>query len=206
MAHRNIRRENAKVRQEVAAEAARIIATEGQRSYLTAKHKAAERLRASQGGLPTNAEIEQALKEWQHLYGGEEHQQRLHELRLAAMEAMKFLDRFKPRLVGPVLEGTADEFSRICLHLYADDPDAVVMFLMESGIEFAQERRRIRWHGGHYREVDVLVVEAGEETVEMTLMIGRDAIHPPPSPINGHPIKRANRSELKDLLEQESAA
>lgn len=206
MPERNMRRPNARVRQEVAAEAARIIATEGQRSYLTAKHKAAERLRVSKGGLPTNAEIELALKEWQHLYGGEEHQQRLHELRLAALEAMKFLDRFKPRLVGPVLEGTADEYSRVCLHLYADDPDAVVMFLMESGIEFSQERRRIRWHGGEHRDVDVLVVEAGEETVEMTLMIGRDAIHPPPSPIDGHPVKRINRSELQALIDEHAPA
>jgi hypothetical protein len=207
MSERNTRRGNgnARVRQEVAAEAARIIATEGQRSYLAAKHKAAERLRVSKGGLPTNAEIEHALKEWQHLYGGEEHRQRLRELRLAALEAMEFLDRFKPRLVGPVLEGTADEFSRICLHLYADDPDAVAMFLMESGIEFSQERRRIRWHDGQHREIDVLVGEAGEENVEMSLMIGREAIHPPPSPIDGHPIKRASHSELKQLIDRDRA-
>ena len=203
MTNRNPRRAGTKIRQEVAAEAARIIATEGQRSYLAAKHKAAERLRASKGGLPTNAEIEHALKEWQHLYGGEEHQQRLMEMRLAAVEAMTFLEPFHPRLVGPVLEGTADEYSRICLHVFADDPDAVVIFLMEHGIDFSQERRRIRWHGGQYREVDVLVVEAGAETVELTLMIGRDAIHAPPSPIDGHPVKRASIGDLKTLIDGE---
>jgi len=191
-----------RLRQEVAAEAARIIATEGQRSYLAAKHKAAARLGAStRGGLPSNAEIERALKEWQSLYGGSEHAEHLRMMREAALEAMTFLKAFQPRLVGPVLEGTADEYSRVCLHLFADDPDAVVRFLMEHGIAFEQERRRIRWHGGEFREVDVLVVEAGEQTVEMTLMIGRDSVHPPPSPIDGQPLRRMGVADLRSLLE-----
>ncbi|MFW5816233.1 MAG: hypothetical protein ACOCVP_05195 [Wenzhouxiangella sp.] len=202
MAHRSARSSSRRQRQEVAAEAARIIATEGQRSYLAAKHKAAERLgAASRGGLPTNAEIERALKEWQHLYGGPEHAERLRAMRLAALDAMEFLKPFQPRLVGPVLEGTADEYSRVCLHLFSEDPDAVVHFLMERGIAFEQERRRIRWHGGDYREVDVLVVEAGEHTVEMTLMIGRDAIHPPPSPIDGNALRRIGPADLRALID-----
>ncbi|TVS12689.1 MAG: hypothetical protein EA419_03905 [Wenzhouxiangella sp.] len=190
-----------RLRQEVAAEAARIIATEGQRSYLAAKHKAAARVGvATRGGLPSNAEIERALKEWQSLYGGNEHAERLQVMRAAALEAMLFLEPFQPRLVGPVLEGTADEYSRVCLHLFSEDPDAVVRFLMEHGIEFEQERRRIRWRDGSHREVDVLVVEAGEQTVEMTLMIGRDAIHPPPSPIDGQPLRRIGTADLRALI------
>lgn len=203
MADKSARRSGDRLRLEVAAEAARIIATEGQRSYLAAKQKAAQRLGAStRGSLPSNAQIEQALKEWQMLYGGEEHGDRLRELRRAAVDAMEFLDVFRPRLVGPVLEGTADEFSRICLHLYADDPDSAARFLMEHGIPFEQERRRIRWHDGGWRELDVLVLEAGEHTVEMALMIGRDARQAPPSPIDGRPLRRASRSEVLSLLEE----
>ena len=203
MADKSTRRSVDRLRLEVAAEAARIIATEGQRSYLAAKQKAAQRLGAStRGGLPSNAQIEQALKDWQTLYGGEEHAQRLRDLREAALDAMGFLAAYRPRLVGPVLEGTADEFSRICLHVYDDDPDSVVRFLMEHGIAFEQERRRIRWHDGGWRDLDVLVVEAGEHTVEMALMIGRDAIQAPPSPIDGRPLRRASRSEVQALLDQ----
>ncbi len=205
MAGKNSRRSGDRLRLEIAAEAARIMAVEGQRSYLTAKHKAAERLGAStRGGLPSNSQIEKALKEWQFLYGGEAHREHLQALREAALEAMKFLHPFRPRLVGPVLEGTADEFSRICLHVYDEDPDSVVRFLMEHGIPFQQERRRIRWHDGGWRELDVLVVEAGEHTVEMSLMIGRDAVQAPPSPIDGQPLRRASLSELKTLLNSAS--
>lgn len=204
MADKPSRQSANRLRLEIAAEAARIIAVEGQRSYLAAKHKAAERLGAStRGGLPSNSQIEQALKEWQLLYGGEAHREHLRLLREAALEAMEFLSPFRPRLVGPVLEGTADEFSRICLHVYDEDPDSVVRFLMERGIPFDQERRRIRWHDGGWRELDVLVVEAGEHTVEMALMIGRDALQAPPSSIDGRPLRRAGLSEVRALLEAE---
>lgn len=205
MADKSARRSTERLRLEVAAEAARIIATEGQRSYLTAKHKAAERLGAStRGTLPSNTQIEQALKEWQLLYGGKAHRTHLRTLREAALEAMEFLADFRPRLVGPVLEGTADEFSRICLHVYDDDPDSVVRLLMEHGIPFDQERRRIRWHDGGWRELDVLVVQAGDHTVEMSLMIGRDALQAPPSPIDGRPLRRAAPAELQALLAAEA--
>ena len=74
MAGKPSRRSSDRLRLEIAAEAARIMAVEGQRSYLAAKHKAAERLGAStRGGLPSNSQIEQALKEWQFLYGGDAH-------------------------------------------------------------------------------------------------------------------------------------
>lgn len=205
MVDRSSRRSAERLRLEVAAEAARIMAVEGQRSYLAAKHKAAERLGAStRGSLPSNTQIEQALKEWQTLYGGEEQREHLAALRHAAVQAMKFLAPFRPRLVGPVLEGTADEFSRVCLHVYDEDPDAVVRYLMEHGVPFDQERRRIRWHDGGWREIDALVVEAGDDTVEMSLMIGRDALQAPPSPIDGRPLRRASLSEVQALLETES--
>ncbi|TVQ32791.1 MAG: hypothetical protein EA370_12205 [Wenzhouxiangella sp.] len=200
MPNRTPRRGN-RERQELAAEAARIMATEGQRSYLLAKHKAAERLGASTGhGLPSNKEVEAALREWQQLYGGEDFDSRLRELREAALRAMRFLKPFRPKLVGPVLEGTADEFSRICLHLFADDPDAVVRFLMENGIPFEQERRRVRWHDGSRRHIDVLVVHADGELVELAVMVGREAWQALPSPIDGKPQRRGSLAEVKALL------
>ncbi len=200
MAKRTPRR-GVRERQELAAEAARIIATEGQRSYLLAKHKAAERLGAStREGLPSNREIETALRQWQKLYGGEDFEDRLRELREAATRAMRFLKPFRPKLVGPVLEGTADEFSRICLHLFVDDPDAVVRFLMEHGIPFDQERRRVRWHDGSRRHIDVLVVQADGELVELAVMVGREAWQALPSPIDGRPLRRGSLQDVEGLL------
>ncbi len=183
-------------------EAARIISIEGQRNYLAAKQKAAHRLGVTnRQALPSNTEIEMALKEWQRLYGGEELSLHLKHLRELALDAMDFLKDFRPRLVGPVLEGTADEFSRVCLHLFTDDPDAPVHFLMEHGVRFEQERRRIRWHRGESLDIDVLVLEKDGELIELSVMVGPDAKQAPPSPIDGKAMARASSSELKQIIE-----
>ncbi len=194
-------RRNTRIRQEVAAEAARIMATEGQRSYRAAKQKAASHLGlSSRISLPSNSEVEQALRDWHALYGGEEHATVLQELRRGALSAMQFLAAFRPRLVGPVLEGTADEFSRISLHVFADDPDAVVHFLLDHSIPFEQETRRIRWHDGTARDLEIVVIEAGGQVVELILMIGREALQAPPSPVDGRAQKRMGVRELEKLL------
>jgi len=190
-----------RIRFEVAQEAARIIATEGQRSYLAAKQKATARLGiTNRQAMPSNVEIEQALKEWQQLYGGEELAEHLRALRELALEAMDFFQDFRPRLVGPVLEGTADEFSRICIHLFSDDPDGPVHFLMEKGIPFQQERRRIRWHRGDVLDIDVLVIEQQGQPIECSVLVGPDAKQAPPSPITGKAMARASRHDLASLL------
>jgi hypothetical protein len=195
-----------KLRQSIAAEAARIMATEGQRSYLTAKQKAAERLGSSpRNGLPSNAEVEMELKTWQELYGGDAREERLMELRREARSAMRFLEPFKPRLVGPVAEGTADQYSRVCLQVFSDDPDAVARMLMEHRIGFEQERRKVRWHDGSSRELDVLIIDRGSALVEMMLMVGREARQPLPSPIDGRPQLRLSLTELDELINSENA-
>ena len=53
---------------------------------------------------------------------------------------MLFLARFRPRLVGPVLSGTAGPHADIGLHLFADTPMDVLLFLMEHRIP-------LRYHG-----------------------------------------------------------
>ncbi len=198
-------RRNNRIRQEVAAEAARIMATEGQRSYLGAKQKAARRLGLStSSSLPSNTEVEQALRDWHGLYGGEEHATVLQDLRRGALSAMQFLAPFRPRLVGPVLEGTADEFSRISLHVFMDDPDAIIHFLLDRKIAFEQESRRIRWHDGHFRQLEIVVIEAGGQIIELILMIGRNGLQAPPSPVDGRAQKRMGASELEKLLDTSS--
>lgn len=198
---------NSRIRQEIAAEAARIMATEGQKSYLSAKEKAAARVGAlSRSSLPSNSEVEQALREWQSLYGGTEHSRTLLELREAAASAMRFLEPFRPRLVGPVLEGTADEHSRISLHVFADDPDAVVHFLMERHVPFTQETRRIRWHDGTARDLEIIVLEGGGHTVELIQMIGPDLRQAPPSPVDGRAQRRAALPEVEAMIEADSGS
>lgn len=201
MAKQSARRGGQRLRQKVVVEAARIMATEGQRNFLLAKQKAARRLGLSdRQGLPSNTEVELALREWQAVYGGEDLAEIQTTLRSVAADTMRWLAAFSPRLVGPVLAGTADEFSSICLHVFLDDPDEMVHFCMEHGVDFQQKRRRIRWHDDLYRDIDVLVIERHGAVIELMLMVGADARQAPPCPVDGRPQLRANVAEVDALL------
>lgn len=194
-------RGNNRLRLQVAAEAARILATEGQRNYGQAKRKAANRLGMSgRTGMPSNSEIAEQLKRYQTLYGGDQHAEGLARLREAALEAMQFFSRFRPKLVGPVLEGTADRHSRITLHLFCDTPDEVVSFLLSRNIRFEQETRRIRWHDDSHRDLELVVIEAGGESFELALMAGGSWKQPPPDPVDGRAQRRAGTAEVEKLI------
>ncbi|MCA1779563.1 MAG: hypothetical protein LC637_09315 [Xanthomonadaceae bacterium] len=198
-------RQGRRARQQVAAEAARILATEGLRNYRAAKQKAANRLGLpDRSGLPSNEEVEQELKRYQSLYGGDQHLDTVSDLRAAAIEAMRFFHTFRPKLVGPVLEGTADQHSRISLHLFCENPDEVLALLMRNKLPFEQERRKIRWHDGGFRDLDLLVIEADGRCFELALMAGKRWKQPPPDPVDGRPQRRAGIGEIEQMIEQHS--
>lgn len=195
-------RKSAHQRQSIAQEAARIIATEAQRNYGTAKRKAAERLgmKCSRQQLPSNVEIERELRTYQWLYGGDDHSQTQQKLRSSALQAMSFFYDFSPKLVGPVLEGTADQHSRITLHVFSDDPDAVPRFLYDQNIAFEQESRRIRWHDNGFRTLEILCVHYAGQPIELCLFTTLDQRQAPPCPVDGRPQRRAAASEVEYLL------
>ncbi|MEM7053940.1 MAG: hypothetical protein AAF446_05260 [Pseudomonadota bacterium] len=187
-------------RQQIAMEAARILAADGQRNYRLAKEKAALRLGADpQRGWPSNSEVEQELRRYQSLYYNNQTKV-LEQKRRAALNAMAFFSDFRPKLVGPVLEGTADEHSRISLHVFCENPDEIVAFLLEKNIPFEQETRRIRWHDGSYRDLELAVMEADEQAFELAIMAGASWRQAPPSPIDGKTQQRAGIAEVERLL------
>ncbi len=189
------------IRRDIAVEAARIMATEGQRNFMAAKRKAADRVGASTRlALPSNREVEEALRAYQGFYGGDRHAEHLMLLREVAIEVMRGLDDFRPRLVGPVLDGTADSHSRVSLHLFNDPPEAVLFHLEERGIDYRQEQRRIRWHDGNHRDIQLLVTEVQGVSVELALFSDLDLRQAPPSPVDGRPQRRAPLPEVEILL------
>jgi hypothetical protein len=179
------------------------MATEGQHNYRAAKQKAADRIGiSSRLALPSNKEVEQALRAYQGFFGREQHYSHLETLRLTALKVMRALESFCPRLVGPVLEGTASLHSRVSLHLFNDPPDAVAIHLAEKGLAYTQEERKIRWYDGSHRVIPLLVADADGIAIEMALFSSVDLRQPPPSPIDGRPQKRAPLAEVECLLAQ----
>jgi hypothetical protein len=129
-----------RVRVRIAQEAARLMIEEGIREYRPAKQKAAARLGlAASKNLPRNEEIDQALEEYHRLYRAHVQPQHITRLRRLALEAMRFLRLFSPRLVGGVLDGSAGPFSPIVLHLFPEAPEEVIRKLLESGIPHTEQ-------------------------------------------------------------------
>ena len=110
------------LRQAVAEEAARIMREQGVDDFLLAKRKAAERLGVTDASiLPRNTEIEAALVAHQRLFAADRHEADLAAMRRSALEAMRLMSDFQPRLVGPVLTGTASVFRPRALRAVAEE-------------------------------------------------------------------------------------
>ncbi len=152
--------------------------------------------------LPSNTEIAEALGEQQRLFGGEAHVESLTGLRMAARQAMLLLERFEPRLVGPVLEGTATAHSEVLLHVFADTPEAVALALMENGVPYESAERRVRMRVGRYVYMPVFRFTAGETDVDATVFSILGLREPPASPVDGRPMRRARLTEVEALLSE----
>jgi hypothetical protein len=175
----------------------------GIRDFHHAKLKAAERLGIlDTQALPRNLEIEQALREHQRLFLADSQPQLLRERREAAVEAMRFLAAFEPRLVGAVLEGTADAHSAVCLHVYSDDPEAVVLYLREHGVPIDTQVRRLRYSRDDQPEYPVLLFAADELPFDLTVL-PRDALRQAPlDRADDRPMRRASLAQVEMLLDE----
>lgn len=194
------------LRSAVAQEAARLMAEHGIQDYFVAKRKAAERYGVFDGALlPKNTEIEAALMSYQRLFGGAQHESSLTEQRRVALEAMRMLGQFEPRLVGSVLTGSATEFSDIKLHLFSDNAEAVYMHLMDRRFEYEVFERRMRMSAERQILVPSVRFELGAETIE-AFVFPRDGIRQAPvSPVDGRPMRRADLREVTELFAASAA-
>ena len=191
-------------RHRLAHEAARLMAEGGVRDYHQAKLKAAARLGIhDDASLPRNREIEEALREYQRLFQGNTQAQGLRERREAALRALEFFAAFDPRLVGPVLDGTADANAPVALHLYTDDGKQVPGFLHDSGIPAEPSSRRLRLDRHRDGDFDVWLFSADGLTFDVTVLPADALRQAPLSNVDEKPMKRASRAQLRDLLAAE---
>jgi hypothetical protein len=189
------------MRHAVAEEAARIMREQGVDDFLLAKRKAADRLGVTDASiLPRNTEIEAALVAHQRLFAADRHEAGLASLRRSALEAMRLLADFQPRLVGPVLAGTASSHSEINLHLFTESAEAVSIRLEERGVPHEVHERRLRYERDRTVSYPALRFVAGRQTVD-AVVFPLDGIRQAPcSPVDGKPMRRANAAEVEALL------
>lgn len=195
------------VRRRIAVEAARLISDSGLRDYAHAKARAAERLGIFDDvSLPSNSEIEEALREHQRLFHADDHAVTLTRLRGVAREAMRFFALYEPRLVGAVLDGTADAHSAICLHLYSDQPRDVEGFLRERAIPYAEQTRRLRVDRENADEFPVFLFSADDTAIDVTVLPYDLLRQAPLDRVSERPMHRAGLAAVEALLADETTA
>lgn len=184
----------------LACEAARIIAEEGRRDFLTAKRKAAERLGLPLRHLPTNREIETALAEHERLFEASAQAPRLSALRRAALAAMDALEGFDVRVAGAATGHVATAHALVEIHVFVEPPEALAFRLRDLGIRYREGERRFRWRDGRSRMVPAFVFLLQGREIEALAFTTGDLREAPADPVDGRPMRRLARRALAELI------
>src|SRR6202045_4906165 len=141
---------DAKLRQAIALEAARLMYERIESEYYTAKRKAAKRLcrrGVKPEELPSNAEIRDQIQVFARIHEGHKRTENLRAMRLEALRLMRLLRAFRPRLIGSVMTGHIRKGSDIDIHVFSGSPALVCDLLEREGLQFDLERKQVVKHG-----------------------------------------------------------
>jgi len=191
-------------REQLAQEAARLMAEQGIGDPFTARYKAAVRLGlATARDLPGGDEILEALSVYLDLFQSAPHRQRLHELRQTALHAMRLLAPIgEVRLVGPVLKGTAVASSPVTLHLLDITPEEVAIHLLERRVTYQQSACTVDYGPRDSREAATFRLQVEGIAVDVMVFPPDAPRQAPLCPVTGRAEKRAGVDAVTRLLEE----
>lgn len=191
------------VRSRIAHAAARIMAQDGIEDYALAKRKAARQSGvADSRELPTNEEIDVALREYQTLYGHGEQRLRLKRLREIALRVMRDLQQFNPYLTGSVLSGSAGKYADIDLQLFTDSVKAVELHLLNRGMPYKTAQQRL-YSGDDACLVPVFTLQIDDIPVRMEVLTLQDLRRPLRRSAAGKALERAKTEIVETLVEED---
>jgi hypothetical protein len=199
------------LRQLIAQQAARMMAEDGVSDYAYAKKKAGRQLGVLENSiLPSNAEIEEALKLYNMLFLSEEQPENLRDLRANALFTMELLARFNPHLTGAVLDGTAGMLAETHIHLFADSVKDVEMFLLNQQIPFDVNEKSYRImndgkrdkKGDQRKTVPMFTLETDKGLIKLSVFDVDDIRVATKRSADGSNADRLNTEGLKALLAQ----
>jgi hypothetical protein len=198
------------LRQLLAREAARLMYEEGVDQYFDAKRLAAKRLFGHGGrqnlryrpqDLPANGEIKEALQELVRLKEGSLNQQRLFAMRVIALETMRDLEPFTPRLIGSVSTGPVRCGSDIDLHVFSDHVEEVENYLLYLGWSFETKQVTIR-AAGQFKDYTHILFER-VFPIELSVYCQEEIRVTHRSSTDGNPIVRVKPAALQSLIAQQ---
>jgi predicted nucleotidyltransferase len=198
-------------RKEIAQEAAKIMYREGVKEYFNAKRIAAKRIlgkteakatvRFRPHDMPSNGEIKEELVKLASLAEGDDREARIFAMRVTALDCMKKLERFEPRLIGSVASGKIRQGSDIDLHVFTNDFDVLEAELKRLGWVYEHEDVLIQ-KNGTYREFTHYYVDVGFP-LELSVYGLEERRITTRSSVSGKPIERVGVARLEEMLREE---
>lgn len=191
-------------RRTICEEAARIMVEHGITDYHFAKKKAVQRLGLSprRTELPSNRELAEAMRVRLRLFDGAGLNERYRTRLGRAVEIMALLDEFRPRLVGPLLEGIATQHGAVELHLFCDAPESVMLRLQDMQVPHQPFDKRVRFPSDHYEQIPGFSFEWKSSTVDVLVFKYRRIRQAPLCPVEGRPMRRASADRVLELQQQ----
>lgn len=197
------------LRQEIAQSAARLMFEEGISDYARAKRKAIKAMGITQDApLPTNGEIDAALREYHALYADEADAAHLLELRQAALHTMRLLQKFQPFLTGAVMEGTAGPHADTEIHVFAESAKEMEIYLLNQNIPYRLDEQQYRMsdrpskqkHELLRKRVPVVLVETRYGTQRISIFEADDLRTAPRKHGEKAGIHRMTLAQVETLL------
>jgi hypothetical protein len=202
------------LRQEIAQSAARLMFEEGISDYGRAKRKAVKLLGIQQDApLPTNAEIDTALRQYHALYADEADAAHLSDLRQAALLTMQLLQKFNPHLTGPVLDGTAGPYADTDIHVFAESAKELEIYLLNQNIPYHGDEQQYRMsdrpgkqkHDLVRKRVPVVLVETRFGTQRISIFEADDIRTAPRKNGEKSGINRMNLSQFSEMVRSQQS-
>ena len=194
---------NSSENEELAAIAAQALCAGVVSDFDTARNYAMRQQRGERRASgPDNLQIHAALVEQLSLFDFDVQHQRITQLRVIALDCLARFEEFQPRLVGPVLYGTALDVDPITLHVFSEEVEQISRFLIQQRYKYSLGEITMRFSGKPMqRDVPVFSLVVADTDVDLVVLASTHAADRPLSSLSGSPMLRFTAAEVKNLLD-----
>jgi len=109
------------------------------------------------------------------------------------------------RGLRPLGRRVSTPHAEIDLHVFANTPEDVIFFLLDSDIPFSSSARRLRLNQDEYADFPAITLERDGVVIDLTEFWQRAERDVPWSPVDGRPMKRANARQVQALIDAAEA-
>ncbi|MBS7615906.1 hypothetical protein KEJ45_01750 [Candidatus Bathyarchaeota archaeon] len=189
------------LKKKVAREAAALLYFGIEKEYKQAKTRAAKTLGVN--FLPSNLEVAVEFDKLAEENEGSGRQERLVQMRKKALEMMKLLAEYNPKLVGSVWRGTIHRESDTDITLYCNDPQEVLEKLRQNKLRVIEsEWVAVTKKGKRKKAFRIIVELPSNEKIELTVRETEEASIKERCEIYGDTISGLSIQDLEKLLSE----